>query len=262
MTPGPLAGDTRTPRRDAPPSVRAHPIGRRRPSRKAEDFRWPVVTGPPAPHLPKGMSRTHPNPPAVARPGRRRRPAPQDQGCGPRVGPNHTAELRTTPEGRDRFGRRGLGERQPRPAGPTGQLPQADLPGFDRGRLPRLAGRPGHRPRPSCRQDPGAAEPVSAGLGTGRGRQHPSPETARGVDVSPGSGRADSRSRPAIPLRHGRPWSPARLIAAVPVTRTVRGADGWSAPTTPSRLDCLTGQDPASSGLVTVGTVSMSRAAG
>jgi hypothetical protein len=43
-----------------------------------------------------------------------------------------------------------------------------------------------------------------------------------------------------------RPGTPV----AVTVTGTARGADGWTAATTPYRLDCLTVQDPVAGWLV------------
>ena len=64
----------------------------------------------------------------------------------------------------------------------------------------------------------------------------------------PRSGQVDGRGRPGTLPRPGRTWSPDRLLPAVGVTGTVRGADSWSAPTTPCRLDSPLAADPASTG--------------
>jgi len=179
------------------------------------------------------MRRTHPGPFPVARSRSRWRPVPMVGGFGPWVGLHRTADSEAAPGGRDRHDGRGRRQRQPRPTGPMDRLPQVDLPGPDRGLVRGLAGLPVGRPRADGRQGPRAAEPVIAGPGTGRVRQHPSPETTPGGDGCPGLGRTDGRSRPATLPRPGRPWSPARLLTALLETSTARGSDSCAATATP-----------------------------
>ena len=203
------------------------------PAGEPKNFGGRLSPDPPAPHLPRDMRPTHPIPPPVACSRSRCRPVPMAGGYGPRVGIHHTADSEAAPGGRDRHDRRGRRQRQPRPAGLTDGLPQVDLPGPDARVVLRLAGRPVRRWRADGRQGARAAEPVAAGPGRGRVRQHPSPGTALGGDGCPGSGRADGGGRSATLPRPGRPWSPVRLLTAILVTGTVRGSDSCPATATP-----------------------------
>ena len=124
-----LPGESRT-RTGVPASGSSAPdrVSRRR-RRMPKDSGGRLSPDPPAPHLPRGMRQTHSSSSPVACSGPRCRPLPMAGGIGPRVGLHDPAHPGATPRDRERHDRRGRGERQPRSAGPTGQLPQVDLPG-------------------------------------------------------------------------------------------------------------------------------------